>query len=85
MSSKTTPQGASGTPQKPPRARTVPPLDNGKVKIGLLYFPTQSWHPSRDMYTLQSALLGPRSSIRVTVFDRLHAALNTLSHWRHHD
>ena len=68
----------------PPRPRLVPPYDNGKVKIGLAYVFYQSWRPSRDMYDLQTALLGPRSSIRTTWPERFRAGLDDLlSHWRH--
>jgi hypothetical protein len=46
-------------PTKPPVGRPVPPYDTGKVKVGLLYIPTQPWSPSRDAYNLQTALLSP--------------------------
>ena len=63
--------------------RLVPPYDTGKVRIGYAYVQYQSWVPGRDMYRLQSALLGPRSSIRVTWLDRLVGCLTSLSPWRH--
>ena len=66
------------------RGRLVPPYDNGRVKIGLAYVHYQVWRPGSDMYRLQSALLGPRSTIHVTWFERFRASLdNLLSHWRH--
>ena len=66
------------------RPRLVPPYDNGKVKIGLAYVLYQSWRPSRDMYDLQTALLGPRSSIRTTWPERfVHRLSNLLSLRRH--
>ena len=42
---------------KPAMARSTVPYDTGKVQIGLLYFPKQSWSPSRDAFNLQTALL----------------------------
>lgn len=42
---------------KSPTARSTVPYDTGKVQIGLLYIPKQSWSPSRDAYNLQTALL----------------------------
>lgn len=45
-------------PSNNPRAaRSTVPYDTGKVQIGLLYFPKQSWSPSRDAFNLQTALL----------------------------
>ena len=44
-------------PVRPPVGRLTPPYDTGKVKIGLLYVPTQPWSPGRDSYDLQTALL----------------------------
>jgi hypothetical protein len=58
-------------PTKPPvrpAGRVTPPYTTGKVVIGLLHVPAQSWSPSRDSYDLQTALLsrapgrGPKSS-----------------------
>ena len=45
------------TSNKPAMARSTVPYDTGKVQIGLLYFPKQSWSPSRDAFNLQTALL----------------------------
>ena len=39
--------------------RSTPPYNTGKVKIGLLYIPTQPRSPGRDALSLQSALLPP--------------------------
>ncbi len=64
-----------------PVRRLTPPYDTGKVRVGLAYVKYQSWQPSRDMYALQTALLGPRSSIRVTWLERLSAFFSNL--WSH--
>ena len=61
-------------PTKPLLPRPTPPYDTGKVKIGLLYVQTQPWSPSRDAYTLQTALLS-RSPGRGPVSTRLFAFL----------
>ena len=61
-------------PTKPPVRRSVPPYDTGKVKIGMCYIQTQPWSPSRDAYTLQTALLS-RSPGRGPVSTRLFAFL----------
>jgi hypothetical protein len=51
------------SPTKPPvapaMARSTPPYNTGKVKIGLAYVPAQPWSPIRDAYSLQTALLSP--------------------------
>lgn len=69
-----------------PRTRLHPPYDTGKVKIGLAYFPVQQGPLSADMFRLQTALLGPRVSIRVTWFERvwhwLQRLVFLLSHGR---
>ena len=70
-----------------PVLRLCPPYDNGKVKIGLAFYPVQQGPLDADMHLLQTALLGPRSSIRTTLSERLvHrlSALLPLSPWRHH-
>ena len=70
-----------------PVLRLRPPYDNGKVKIGLAFYPVQQGPLDADMHLLQTALLGPRSSIRITLSERLvHrlSALLPLSPWRHH-
>ena len=54
-----------------PVLRLRPPYDNGKVKIGLAFYPVQQGPLDADMHLLQTALLGPRSSIRTTLFERL--------------
>lgn len=36
------------------------PYDTGKVKIGCMYQPKQTWEPSKDMERLQTALLYPK-------------------------
>ncbi len=51
----------------------TPPFNTGKVLIGSRYEPDRSWHPSRDAYDLQSALLsGP--VVRVPWHVRLYRA-----------
>lgn len=70
-----------------PVLRLRPPYDNGKVKIGLAFYPVQQGPLDADMHLLQTALLGPRSSVRTTLSERLvHrlSALLPLSPWRHH-
>jgi hypothetical protein len=69
--------------QGPRMSRLVPPYDNGKVRIGYAYVWYQRDLLDSDMYDLQTALLGPRSSIRTTWSERLVAALSSLSLWRH--
>jgi hypothetical protein len=50
----------------------VPPLNTGKVKIGVFYVPPVRWSPSRDAYDLQSALLA-RPGVRPSFWVRLYA------------
>ena len=51
----------------------VPPLNTGKVQIGLNYVaPVRPWSPSRDAYDLQSALLA-RPGVRMPFWSRLYA------------
>lgn len=44
-------------PTKRPTGPPAAPYDTGKVKIGIFYVRRQPWSPSRDEYTLQTALL----------------------------
>ena len=77
----------TSTKPSKPVLRLHPPYDTGRVKIGLAFAPVQQGPLDADMHLLQTALLGPRSSIRTTFFERLvHrlAALLPLSPWRHH-
>ena len=75
------------SPPQEPRLRLHPPYDTGKVRIGWCYFPVQRNLLDADMYRLQTALLGPRSSIRTTALERLayrlRGPLSFLSLWRH--
>lgn len=47
-------------------ARSVPPVDTGKVRIGLAYIPRYRWKPDADDLYMQTVLLprGPRSGLR---------------------
>lgn len=74
------------SPQRP-IVRVSTPFDTGKVKVGLCYFPVQSWSPGRDMYTLQTALLGSRSVVRLTWWERLRSRLVSFAalFWSHHE
>lgn len=61
----------TSTKPSKPVLRLHPPYDTGRVKIGLAFAPVQQGPLDADMHLLQTALLGPRSSIRTTLFERL--------------
>ena len=69
---------------KKPAARSIPPYDTGKVRIGLVFFPVQRGPLCADMHRLQTALLRPgsRSVAPVSRFDavlyRFRNILNAL-------
>ena len=56
---------------KKPAARSIPPYDTGKVRIGLVFFPVQRGPLCEDMHRLQTALLcsGSHSVAPVSRFD----------------
>lgn len=45
---------------KKPAARSIPPYDTGKVRVGLVFFPVQRGPLCADMHRLQTALLSGR-------------------------